>query len=65
MKFTAAFQLHHMRFQLRFRQSIAQPNEKLYAGIVTDSSFLYIVFSVINRAFITTAILPNTLELFD
>ncbi len=45
-------------------QALVQPNVQLCEGNLADSSSLDTAFSGVNRAFIATAILPNTVELF-
>ncbi|MGB3788472.1 MAG: SDR family oxidoreductase [Phormidesmis sp.] len=46
-------------------QSLAQPNVQLFKGDLNDPASLTSAFENVDRAFIATAIVPNTVELFQ
>ena len=59
---------HSVRALVRNKQSaqsLAQPNVELFEGDLNDPTSLEAAFENVDRAFIATAIVPNTIELFQ
>lgn len=62
---TAGYSVRALVRNLSSAQSLVQPNVQLFEGDLNDPATLESAFENVDRAFIATAIVPNTVELFQ
>ena len=62
---SAGYQVRALVRNLDSAQSLIQPNVQLYKGDLASPSSLDGVFDGVDRAFVLTTIVPNTVELFQ
>lgn len=62
---TAGYPVRALVRNVQSAQSLVQPNVELFEGDLNDPTALESAFESVDRAFIVTAIVPNTVELFQ
>ncbi|MEL7068572.1 MAG: SDR family oxidoreductase [Cyanobacteria bacterium J06581_3] len=62
---TAGYSVRALVRNRQSAQSLVQPNVQLFEGDLSNPASLESAFSGVDRAFIATAIIPNTVELFQ
>jgi uncharacterized protein YbjT (DUF2867 family) len=62
---SAGYSVRALVRNVQSAQSLAQPNIELFEGDLNNPASLESAFENVDRAFIATAILPNTVELFQ
>jgi uncharacterized protein YbjT (DUF2867 family) len=62
---TAGYPVRALVRNVQTAQALVQPNVELWEGDLNDPASLEAAFADVDRAFIATAILPNTVELFQ